>query len=937
MMKQLSVFIAALFAALSLSAQGNPMMQALPNDPAVRVGKLENGLTYYIRHNELPQNRAEFYLATNVGGIYETPDQDGLAHFLEHMCFNGTERFPGKGILDYLQSIGAEFGRNINASTGFEETQYMLNNMPVERATVADTCILILSEYAHYVTNSTEEIDLERPVIIGEKRQRNTAQWRTFEKSIPFYFGDTKYGSCTLIGSQENLETFDPQSLHNFYASWYHPDRQAVIVVGDVDPDRIEAKIKEYFGRIPKCENPQARPEIPFPANKETVVGIVTDPETPNPSIEMAWKSEAQPEEMNATIVGQLNNLVKSLVGRIMDERFTDITSKPGAPFLNANFYIGDLIYETVEAAAGDADLREDNILEGFRAFYTEIERMKRYGFTAAEYERAKADIISMEEAAVERAATRKNPEFIRELLNNFFDQKSYLEPAMKKQITEALLGQIGVDQLNQIVPQLITDENLVVIYSGPEKEGYPTPSKEQILQIIEEVKASDIEAPQGEEVAADLLNPASIKAGKVKKTAPASYGSTKWTLSNGVEVYLLPTDCRKDQILLNLWREGGETLIATADLPSFEGTITSLFEQNSGVAGFSGTQLKKMLTGKNVSMSPYVTTLTHGISGSSTKKDLKTAFELMYLMYTAPRFDADEYQVGLDQIRSMLPGLAENPQYKLQKKLYDVLYDGNPRSLVISEEVLDKASIATVERVYKELFKGTAGLKLQITGDFNPDEIKPLVEKYVGGIKKGGKATAWKDNTPKYVSGIVPVMDPVKMKTPQSTAVLVYHTPMEYTQTNKAALDAISYILDMRYTASLREEIGGTYGASAPSMLRDLPEAQGLVQVIFQCDPEKREILVKTAKEQFAELALNGPTKEEFDMTVLNLKKNVPEKRLNNSYWQSLVKSYILLPVEVDKAYEDAVNNLTADDVKAAAAALVNSGNLVEFVQIPE
>ena len=934
-MKKILVILAASFAALGLSAQ-NPM-QPLPNDPAVRVGKLENGLTYYIRHNELPEHRAEFYLATNVGGIYETPDQDGLAHFLEHMCFNGTESFPGKGILDYLQSIGAEFGRNINASTGFEETQYMLNNIPVERPTVADSCILILSEYAHFVTNSTEEIDLERPVIIGEKRQRNTAQWRNFEKSIPYYFGDTKYATCTLIGSQENLETFDPQSLHNFYSTWYHPDMQAVIVVGDVDPDRIEAKIKEYFGRIPKCENPQARPEIPFPANKETVVGIITDPETTNPSIEMAWKSEAQPEEMNATIIGQLNNLVKSLVGRIMDERFTDITSKPGAPFLNGSFYIGDLIYETVEAAAGDADLREDNILEGFRAFYTEIERMKRYGFTAAEYERAKADIISMEEAAVERAATRKNPEFIRELLNNFFDQKSYLEPSMKKQISEALLGQIGVDQINQIVPQLITDENLVVIYSGPEKEGYPTPSKEQILQIIEEVKASDIEAPQVEEVAAELLNPASLKAGKVKNTAPASYGSTKWTLSNGVEVYLLPTDYRKDQILLNLWREGGETLIATADLPSFEGTITSLFEQNSGVAGFSGTQLKKMLTGKNVSMSPYVTTLTHGISGSSTKKDLKTAFELMHLFYTAPRFDADEYQVGIDQLRSMLPGLAENPQYKLQKKFYEVLYGGNPRRIMISEDVLDKASIATVEKVYKQLFSGTAGLKLQITGDFNPDEIKPLVEKYIGSIKKGGKALAWVDNVPRFEKDYIQVTDPVKMQTPQSTAVLVYHVPMAFTQANQAALDAISYILEMRYTATLREEIGGTYGASAPSNLSDLPEGIGMVQVVFQCDPEKREILVKTAKEQFAELALNGPTKEEFDMTVLNLKKNVPEKRLNNSYWQSLVKSYILLPVEVDKAYEDAVNNLTADDVKAAAAALVNSGNLVEFVQIPE
>ena len=290
------------------------MMAALPNDPAVRVGHLENGLTYYIRHNELPKGRAEFYLATNVGAIQETPDQDGLAHFLEHMCFNGTKHFPDKGILDYLRSIGAEFGRNVNASTGFEETQYMLNNIPVERPTVVDTCLMILCDYAHFVNNDPVEIDKERGVIIEERRQRRNAQWRTMEAALPIYFKGTKMERCTLIGQQESLETFKPESLHNFYATWYHPDMQAVIVVGDVDVDRTEAKIQEIFSVIPKCENPQPKEHLSIPDHAEPYVGVITDPETTTPSIEMIWHSEATPESYNATIVGQMEDLLKVLV-----------------------------------------------------------------------------------------------------------------------------------------------------------------------------------------------------------------------------------------------------------------------------------------------------------------------------------------------------------------------------------------------------------------------------------------------------------------------------------------------------------------------------------------------------------------------------------------------------------------------------------------------
>ena len=935
-MKRIFIFLATALATLSLSAQ-NPMMQPLPNDPAVKVGKLDNGLTYYIRKNALPEHRAEFYLATKAGGIYETPDQDGLAHFLEHMCFNGTERFPGKGILNYLQSIGAEFGRNINASTGFEETQYMLNNIPVERESVADSCLLILSEYAHYVLNEQEELDLERPVIIEERRSRRNAQWRTFEASLPYYFGNTKYATCTLIGSEENLKEFKKSSIDTFYATWYHPGNQAVVVVGDIDPDHIEAKIAEYFGRIPAAENPAPQPVIEFPANAEPAVGILTDPEITSPSVELVWKSEAAPEEVNATIMGELNSLVKNIIGSVMYERFNDITSKTGAPFLSGYLYIGSLIYDAIDAVMAEVTLREDNVLEGFRAYYTEVERLRRYGITDAEYDRAKAEIVAGNEAAVEKAATRKNPEFIRRILSNFFDSKPDMEPEVEKQIDDALLGQLNAMVLNQMIPQLFTEENFVVLFNGPGKEGSVTPTAQQLLDIIAEVKASDVKPLEGEELASEFMDASKLKASAVKKAAPGVYGTTVWTLKNGVEVYLLPTDYTKDQIRLNLWREAGSSNIATADLDSFDGSIIGMFTQNSGVAGFTGSQTKKMLTGKNVNVQPYLGVLTNGITATSTKKDLETAFQLMYLMYEQPRFDADEYQVGIDQLASMLPGMMENPRYKLQKGFYGTAYGDNPRKQIISEKTLQNASIATVQKYYKKLFSGTKGLKLAIVGDFKPEEIKPLVEKYIGGIKKGGKKLAWVDPKEDYVKGEVRVADPVKMETPMCTAILLYTAPMKYTAANEAALDALSYILDMRNTTILREEIGGTYGASSPAELSDQPKEQGLLEVMFACKPELCDTLVLTAQKIVADMAAEGPTEEEFNMTILNLKKNIPEKRIGNAYWMNLIKDYTMNPVEWDKAYEEAVEKLTAADVQNAAKTLVESGNIIEYVQKPE
>ena len=931
----------ALLAGLPAAAQTQEeamqqMMASLPNDPAVRVGHLDNGLTYYIRHNELPKGRAEFYLATNVGAIQETPDQDGLAHFLEHMCFNGTEHFPDKAILDYLRSIGAEFGANVNASTGFEETQYMLNNIPVERPTVVDTCLMILCDYAHFVKNEPEEIDKERGVIIEERRQRRNASWRTMEASLPYYFKGTKMENCTLIGKQESLETFKPESLHSFYATWYHPDMQAVIVVGDVDMDRTEAKIKEIFSIIPKCENPQPKEHLTLPDNEEPIVGIITDPETTSPTLELLWHSEADPETLNSTQVGQMSDYLKALIGNIMAERFNDITSKPDSPYLGASFGFGDLIYEDIEAQLGEVALKEDSLMEGFKAFYTELERMKLFGFNDDEVNRAKADIINSLENAVKKAPTRRNSEFVRPLISNFFDNEPYMEPEAELQMVQQLFAGINGQILSMVASQLLGDQNLIILYSGPEKEGLTTPTAEDILAAIAEVKASDIQPLAGEEIASEFLDPSALKGSKSKKAKKTIYDATQWNLKNGVKVVFLPTDYTKDQILFDLYKDGGMSLIPTEDIASFDENIIQLFQNNSGVAGFSGTQLSKMLTGKTLRVNPYLNNLEHGISGNATQKDFETALQLLYLMFTEPRFDQDEYDNGINQIKAVLPNLTGQPNYKLQKELYKVLYNDNPRRTMISQETLDAASLETLEKYYRKLFNDAAGATFLVVGDIDMDTLKPLVEKYIGSIPKGKKALKWADDGLRVQKGAIEDIIAVDMQTPMSTVVQVHSAYLPYTPERDAALDALSYIMDIRYTNSLREDEGGTYGASCNAGFTRRPEEYILFQVVFACRPSLCDKLRDLALQGLRDLAENGPTDEEVTSAVLNLQKNIPESRLRNSYWQNAIERYLLYGHDSDAENEAAVNGLDKAKIQKIAQELLSQGNLVEMVMKP-
>lgn len=931
-MKRLFIFIAALLAAAGMSGQ-----TPLPNDPAIKTGKLENGLTYYIRHNDKPAQRAEFYLASDVGAFQEEDHQDGLAHFLEHMCFNGTKNFPEKAMLNYLQSIGSEFGRNINASTGFEQTQYMLNNIPIARESIIDSCLLVLHDWSHFVTCDPAEIDDERGVILEERRTRRNAQWRMFEKSLPYYYGDTPYARRTLIGSEEQLKTFVPESLTSFYRTWYRPDMQAVIVVGDVDVEQVETKIKDIFSDIPAAENPKEKILYALPKNAEPVIGIITDPEATSSSIEVLWKSDPTPKELANTDLAFMSEILKSYISLIMGERFNDITARPDAPFLNADLFIGR-ICQSAEAVIGEVAFKDGDAINAFTAFMTEIEKMKRFGFTEGEVQRAAEKIISSYEKAAEAASTRKNADFIRPILNSFHFNEMNMDPAQELQLAGMICSQLNAAMLNQVAAGAITEENMVILYNGPEKEGLANPAEEEIASVLAAVKTAEIEANEEESLDEPLISKP-LKGSKVKKEEKGIYGSTVWTLKNGVKAIILPTQYKQDEIIFNLSLDGGTTLIPTYDMPSFNDNIWNMYLRNTGISGFPATTLSKMLAGKMISVNPYIGSIRHGVEGRSTPKDFETAMQLMYLYFAAPRFDEDEYMTGIRQIEAVLPNLANNPQFKFQNIMKQTLYGGNGRVTELNGETLEKASLTAIESVYGDiLFKDAAGAVLTIIGNVDAEAVKPLVEKYAGSLPKGKKASAInEENVVSIVKGQINKEVKLPMQTPKSSVLQVYTAYMPVDVKTQVIMEAANYVLDMIYTKTIREQEGGTYGVGSVLAAQREPEARLLAQVYFDTNPESAERLAALAIKYFKEFAENGPTEEELNMAKENLKKNIPESRIKNSYWSQAISYNRHYGADYDEEYEAAVDAVTAEDVKAVLQAVIAQDNFIQLTLSPE
>jgi len=907
----------------------------LPNDPEVRVGKLDNGLTYYIRHNDKPAQRAEFYLATHAGAVLETADQDGLAHFLEHMCFNGLKNLPDKQMLDYFQSIGASFGGNINASTGFESTQYMLNNIPMIREGVLDTCLLVMHDYSHFVVCDPKDIDEERGVILEERRTRRNAGWRMYMEQKKYLCKGSKLENCSLIGSEENLKTFRPQSLVNYYQTWYRPDNQAVIVVGDVDPDMVENKLKVLFADIPAPAVPLDKKPDLIPDNEEPIVGIVTDPEANRSSAYIVWKEQQIPFEYRNTDLALVTGLLEGIIGRVISERLATIASKPDAPFTSAGAEF-DEPSENSRAFMGVVNYANGEFVTAFRALHTEIEKMRRYGFSESEISRAKEEILSRYEKAATGAESRKNADFISPLISNFFHNTPYMEPQTAFDIVKQIMPMMTAQAVNKTVSELVTDENVVIIVNSPLKDGLEVPSEELVLSVYNETKQSEIKPNEEEHIDSQFVDPATLKGGKVKKTQTAAYGATQWILSNGVQVCVLPTDYKKDQVLFRLYKDGGMSLVSDEDMLSMDDNVLSAFQNNCGVSKYPADVVMKMLSGKQVEVTPSFSNITSAISGSCQPKDLETALQLMYLEFVDPRFDEDEFNTAIAQLKSVLPNFEKNPAFEFGRQFNNTVKANKARNEFISLDKLDRVSLKTIEKVYRQMFNDAAGVKLLIVGNVNFEELKPLVEKYIGSLPKGKAAGTFKEIDDKYVQGKVENHFQFAMNTPKATVAQLFNTyDIDYSIANAVDLAAADYVLDMVYVDVIREKEGGTYGVGTRMLLNNFP-AMATIQYQFDTNVESASKLQKIALDELYKLAQNGPSEEYLSRTVEHFKKALPESRITNNWWMNALAYNYRYGLDYDALYEQAINRISAQGIMDILQKVLSCGNSIELIMTP-
>ncbi|MFA6862282.1 MAG: insulinase family protein, partial [Dysgonamonadaceae bacterium] len=729
-MKKLSL-LAVLLISLTTIAQQNPPQ---PMDPAVRYGKLENGLTYFIRQNKLPENRADFYIAQKVGSMQEEDPQAGLAHFLEHMAFNGTTHFPKKEMLNYLEENGVKFGENVNAYTSFDETVYYLSNVPVVREGIVDSALLILHDWANEIALDGDEIESERGVIREEWRTRGGAQFRLWEKMLPVMFKDSKYANRLPIGSIDVINNFKHQEIRDYYEKWYRPDLQGIIIVGDIDPDRVEAKVKELFSKIEMPENAAEREYYPVPDNEETIVSIATDPESIRTSLMVFYKHDPIPDEIKLSQAGFVINYIKNVASSMINDRFQEIIQKPNAPFTYAYAYDGDyFVAKTKDAWTVAASSADDKIKDALSAMIRETERMKKFGFTESEYERARENTIKNYENSYNNRDKQLNRVYSQEYVSSFTNNEPFPGIEYEYNMIKMIAPSIPVEAINQTVAQLIQDKNMVISISGPAKEELVYPTASEILALVEEVKKEEIEA-YVEEVSDEPLITTPPTAGEITKTETnEALDATVWTLSNGMKVVLKNTDFKDDQILMTASSVGGYSSYAEQD--PINSKMMSNVMSLGGVGNFSVTNLRKVLAGKTASASPTIALTTQGFRGSSSIKDFETMLQLVYLHFTSPRSDKDAFDSFIERMESQLKNVEAEPMVAFSDSAMYALYGDNPIVLRTKLADLKKIDYDKIMKMYKQIFINPGSFVFTFVGNVDEEAIKPSVLTYLASL----------------------------------------------------------------------------------------------------------------------------------------------------------------------------------------------------------
>ena len=908
----------------------------IPFDKEVRTGKLANGLTYYVRANAKPEKQAEFYIFHYVGAVQEEDNQDGLAHFLEHMAFNGTKNLPDKKIINWCESVGIKFGQNLNAYTSLEQTVYNVSAVPLDKTGNLDTCLLILHEWSQFIALEGEEIDKERGVILEEKRTRNTANRRIYEKSLPLIYGDTRYAKRSVLGSVESLNNFKHEDIRDFYHRWYRTDLQCIIVVGDFDADVVVEKIKKLFADVKAVKNPEEKVIYQLPKNTEPIIGVLTDVEYMTTDISIRIKHTPISNEIASNKSTYSLDLTKSLINRMANARLREITQKPNAPFISGGLG-GYRMAVACDVVSASASAREGEALIALEAIYGELEKIRRFGFTQDELEIAKANYLKAAEVSYNNRNDRRHREFVSTYINNFKFNLPVPDAQTEWNLDSEIISKLSLEEVNNLAKQLITKENQVITISAPEKAGtYPT--EKEVAAVIKKVLSAELEAYKSDFVKEPLIpETAVLKGSTVAKEEKDKFGATVWTLKNGVKIVVKQTDFKADEVRITISSQNGSSNIPVSD---YEGYITAsnigriMFR--SGIGNLNMVNLSKLLAGKSAYIHVHnVMDYSTGMYAGGSPDNIETVMQLIYMNFTHPRWHEDDFNVFLDNNKSQLKNNENSPDYIFGKEWRKIVYNDNPRRNSVSSETFDKIKFDRLPEIHQQFFGNAANFVFIFVGNIELATLKPLVEKYIGSIPADlDKKTKWKNDEIIPVRGMKDHFFETKMQTPKTSIEYTYSGDMDYTLENRVVLDVLSQILRIRYTEVIREEKGGTYGVRVSGNLSRAPQEIYTINISFDSDKEKVEKLglLDDITIEFEKIAKAGATPEDLNKIKEFLVKQHKDIK-NNESWQHYLENYHLFGFDALSDYARIVDELNTEQIRKMAEKILNDKNRIRVI----
>lgn len=928
---------------LLLLAPASLFAQTVEQDASIRQGKLKNGLTYYIRHNAKEAGLADFYIAQRVGSILEEPRQRGLAHFLEHMAFNGTKHFPGKGkqlgIVPWCETIGVKFGTNLNAYTSVDQTVYHMGAVPIKREGIIDSCLLVLNDWSQFINLEPKEIDKERGVIHEEWRNRRTgmAMQRMMENVMPKIYKGSKYEDCLPIGNMDIVDNFPYQDLRDYYQKWYRPDLQAIVVVGDFDVDMMERKIQKLFGKIKAHKNPAERIYYPVNDNDKMIVAIEKDKEQPIILGHLYMKSETTPDSEKNSVKYQREDYINGLITYMLNGRLSEKKQVANPPFMSATVKNGAFfVSRTKDAFSLSISCKQDNVLGGVSVAVGEVERARQHGFTQSELERAKKLYLNAAERQLKMEKDYKNSHYVSQCVNNFLEGEPILTPTYNLQLVKLFDGEVSLDEVNSQVGEIITDKNQVFIMYGPDKDGFVVPSESEIESTVLAAQQKRYDAYQEEQVPATLM--AALPApGKIVSEKPyGKFGMTEIVLSNGMKVYVKSTDYQADQITMSMRGEGGTSVYGDEDIPNFAFLSGSITE--AGVGDFTATRLRKALAGKSLKLAPSITSEGQRITGTSSVKDLETMLQLAHLYFTAPRKDSMAFEGMMNRNLSLLKNRNASSKVVYNDSLSATLYDHNVRMAPVTVEIAKKADYNRIFEIYRERFSDASNFKTVFIGKVDMAQLRPLLCQYLATLPSTHKAEkSNKANVPQIVKKNEVVKFVHKQETPLANVSVFYTANVPFSPKNDLVLDMLTRVLQIAYTDSVREEKGGTYGVGVSFNLEKEDNPNALLRISYKSDPKRYEELNPVIYKQLLNIADHGPVASSMDKVKKYLKKQYGQMAITNDYWSYVIWHQLDDDADFDKDYCKMVDNLTASDVQKMVKELLKQNHRVEVTMLSE